>query len=132
MAAATGVSAGANGFWYSRGAVTTSMAVGVYSAEGAVAVLAGLMVGRFPRRRPEPRVLPNEGAADDAGVVAVASAGAPDDSVDDMSMLLVESACQGVAARVVHASRSSVISLDPSTRLRANSGNRRSSSFRLP
>jgi hypothetical protein len=84
-----GVSAGANGFWYSRGAVTTSMAVGVYSVEAAVVVVAGLMVGRFPRARPEPRVLPNEGAADDAGVVAVASAGAPDDSVEDMSMLLV-------------------------------------------
>ena len=64
------------------------------SLDAAVAALAGLIVGRFPRRRPDPRVLPNEGAADDAGVVAVASAGAPDDSVEDMSMLLVESACQ--------------------------------------
>ena len=75
------------------------MAVGVYSVEAAVAVLAGLLVGRFPRRRPDPRVLPNEDAAIGAGVVAVASAGAPDDSVEDMSMLLVESACQGVAAQ---------------------------------
>jgi hypothetical protein len=65
------------------------MAVGVYSVEAAVVALAGLMVGRFPRSRPDPRVLPNEGAADDAGVVAVASAGAPDDSGEDMSMLLV-------------------------------------------
>jgi dimeric dUTPase (all-alpha-NTP-PPase superfamily) len=30
-------------------------------------------------------------------------------------MLLVENACQGMAAQVVHASRSSVISLDPAT-----------------
>jgi hypothetical protein len=58
-----------------------------------LALLAG--AGRFPRARPEPRVLPKDGnSATGAGVVAVASAGAaPDDSVDDMSMLLVESAC---------------------------------------
>ncbi|HVZ62939.1 MAG TPA: hypothetical protein VG936_00005, partial [Lacunisphaera sp.] len=54
--------------------------------------------------------------------VAEPSAGAPDDSVEDMSMLLVESACQGSAAQVVNASRSSGISLNPSTRLGADSG----------
>ena len=65
--------------------------------EAAAVVLAGPLDGRLPRARPEPRVEPNEGAG--AGtlvgwLVAVASAEAPDDSVEDMSMLLVESACQ--------------------------------------
>ena len=59
-------------------------------------------LGRFPlpRARPEPRVLPKEDSAICAGLVAVASAEAPDDSVEDMSMLLVGSACQ-MAARVM-------------------------------
>ena len=87
------------------------MAVGVYSVEAAWAALAWLMLGRLPRSRPEPRVVPNEGAADGAGLVAVASAGAPDDSWEDMSMLLVKSACQWVAAPVGGAGRSSKILL---------------------
>jgi len=109
---ATGVSTGANGFWYSRGAVTTAIAVGVYSAEAAVAAAGALGRLAFPRARPEPRVEPNEDSAFDAGVVADASAGALDDSVDDMSMLLVVSACQEWRRRVVDASWSSKISLD--------------------
>ena len=65
--------------------------------EAAAVVLAGPLDGRLPRAKPEPRVEPNEGAG--AGtlvgwLVAVASAEAPDGSVEDMSMLLVESACQ--------------------------------------
>ena len=65
--------------------------------------LTGPVFGRLPRARPEPRVEPEDGkAAMDAGGVAVASAGAPDDSLDDMSMLLVKSACpKNMAARVV-------------------------------
>jgi hypothetical protein len=61
-------------------------------------------------------VLPKDDAAFGAGLVAVASAEAPDDSLEDMSMLLVESACSE-AARVVDASRSSEISLDGGIRL---------------
>ena len=89
--------AGANGFWYSRGALRTAIAVGLYSEAGAVAAVeAGLLDGRLPRARPEPRVLPNDAAAADSPAgweVTVASAGAPDVSVEDMmSMWLVESA----------------------------------------
>ena len=100
------------------------MAVGVYSAEAGVLLLGALLAGRFPRARPEPRVLPNVAAADDAGVVAVASAEAPDDSVDDMSIYVVgwERLPRGGGAGSV-ASRSSIILLNPSTKLGANSGN---------
>jgi hypothetical protein len=61
-------------------------------------------------------VLPKEDSAIGAGLVSVASAEVPDDSLEDMSMLLVESACSE-AARVVEASRSSEISLDGGVRL---------------
>ena len=65
------------------------MAVGVYSGEAAVEA-AGPAAGRLPRARPEPRVEPKVGnAASGAGVVAVASAGAPDDSVEDMTSYVV-------------------------------------------
>ena len=87
------------------------MAVGVYGVEAAVVAAAALGRLPFPRARPEPRVLPKEFSALGAGVVAVASAEAPDDSLEDMSMLLVESACHNDGA-YFHASRSSVISLD--------------------
>jgi hypothetical protein len=85
------------------------MAVGVYSTGPAAVVGAGLLAGRLPRAKPEPRLVPNEGAG--AGVpagcgVAVASAGAPDVSVDDMSMLLVESACRKNGGAGWNASRS--------------------------
>ena len=67
----------------------TSIAVGVYAVEAAVAAAGALVRLPLPRARPEPRVVPNVGnAASGADEVAVASAEAPDDSVEDMSMLL--------------------------------------------
>lgn len=85
-------SAGANGFWYSRGALTISIAVGVYPAAGDCPVCAGLWLGRFPRLSPEPREVPNvAGAAGLSGACGftVPSADAPDVSGDDISIGLV-------------------------------------------
>ena len=69
------------------------MAVGVYGVEAVAEATAALGRLPFPRARPEPRVLPKEDSALGAGLVAAASAEAPDDSLEDMSMLLVKSAC---------------------------------------
>ena len=75
-------------------------ALGIFLA-GFVAVAGALMRLPLPRARPEPRVEPKVGnAASGAGVVAVASAGAPDDSVEDMSMLLFVKAPAKGAAQV--------------------------------
>lgn len=96
-----------NGFLYSLWGVMTSRADGLKPAGAAGALgAAAAAEGRLPRRRPEPRVAPNEpnpgalagaaaalgaGAAA-AGVVAAgksagAGVGAPDLSVSDMCML---------------------------------------------
>ena len=74
-----------------RGGSAAAFLIPFLGLDGAAAeAVAEPALGRFPRARPEPRVVPKEGnSALGAGVVAVASAGAPDDSVEDMSIYVV-------------------------------------------
>lgn len=69
---------GANGFLYSRSTLTTWIAVGWYSPAGALAAVAVADTDpRFPRARPEPRLVPNVswGAAAFSGSVLCTGAG---------------------------------------------------------